>query len=327
MWALEQLLTFNNVTATIRCTVVQLEEGGGLWVHSPQYPTGEFRSLLDELGKVEHVVVPCNALEHKAPVRDFLKYYHDAQVWVSPGMYGPFGSCGTTIAGTSLEAVSKTMGYKVNGILGDPASPVPSWSKNEMDLATLYVDLPENAGPVSEVAFCHKPTKTLIATDAVVFVPPGPAAPDIFSTYFDDKTLADSSFWARTVLQAVFLPLREEGSNRYPSFENINSRLIRAPILRAFVDARAPEQVRNWANAIATWKFDRIVTSHFASPVVAGPSDFAQAYAYLSGSTGSQPTIVCEDWELLGGLSRFIDEQKLGAPEVFDFRVGCQEIN
>jgi hypothetical protein len=36
-WALEQLLTFVNVTATIR-TNVTLLESGGLWVHSPQWP-------------------------------------------------------------------------------------------------------------------------------------------------------------------------------------------------------------------------------------------------------------------------------------------------
>lgn len=91
-WALEQLLTFANVTATIRCNVVRLESTGGLWVHSPQWPTGEFCSLLDGIGgSVEHVVLPCNAFEHKAPMRAFLKKYPKAKVWVAPGQYGPLG--------------------------------------------------------------------------------------------------------------------------------------------------------------------------------------------------------------------------------------------
>ncbi|KAL7567807.1 hypothetical protein ACA910_000558 [Epithemia clementina (nom. ined.)] len=34
-WAFEQLLTFVNVTASIRCHVVKLESTGGLWIHSP----------------------------------------------------------------------------------------------------------------------------------------------------------------------------------------------------------------------------------------------------------------------------------------------------
>ena len=60
-WALEQLLTFANVSATIRSTVVKLKDGT-LWVNSPQWPTGELCALLDELGPVGHIVLPCNAL-------------------------------------------------------------------------------------------------------------------------------------------------------------------------------------------------------------------------------------------------------------------------
>jgi hypothetical protein len=116
---MEQLLTFANVTASIRCHVLQLESGG-LWVHSPQWPTGEFCQLLDDLGTpVEHVVLPCNALEHKAPMRAFLDRYPQASVWISPGQYGPFGTCGQTIN----EPIN--MGYRVDGILGDPTSSPP----------------------------------------------------------------------------------------------------------------------------------------------------------------------------------------------------------
>jgi hypothetical protein len=34
-------------------------------VFSPQAPTEEFFALLDELGPVEHIVLPTYALEHK----------------------------------------------------------------------------------------------------------------------------------------------------------------------------------------------------------------------------------------------------------------------
>ena len=83
-WALEQLLTFANVSATIRTIVVRMKDGG-LWVDGPQYPTGEYCRLLDELGPVKHVVLPCSALEHKAPMAPFVKRYPKASVWVSPG--------------------------------------------------------------------------------------------------------------------------------------------------------------------------------------------------------------------------------------------------
>ena len=319
-WAFEQILTFANVTATIRCTVVKLESTGGLWVHSPQYPTGELLQLLGDLNcPIEHVVLPCNALEHKAPMQAFLSKFPRAQVWVSPGQYGPFGSCGQS------REEDVRMGYHVDGILG---SDMPPWA-NEFDIATLYVDIPQNAGPVSEVAFCHRPTQTLVATDAVVYIPPSPS--DIYTTYFDRATVYDDpTFWPRTVLQAVFLPLRTNDDGSYPGFAALQGRLIRAPILRAFADARAPEPVRKWIAEIATWKFDRVVSSHFASPVQATPSDVQAAFAYLqedSPYVASQkkdlPPITCQDWELLESINRFIAENKLGAPAVYDYKQDC----
>jgi len=338
-WALEQLLTFANVTATIRCNVVRLKKTGGLWVHSPQWPTGEFCSLLDETigGPVEHVVLPCNAFEHKAPMKAFLERYPNAKVWIAPGQYGPLGSCGT-----SLTRKPK-MGYRVDGIFGDESSPPPPWS-DEFDIATLYVDLPKNAGPVSEVAFCHRPTKTLIATDAVVYVPKEPS--NILSTYFDEqKTIkGDPNFWPKSVLQAVFLPLRTgTNNNNYPGYEAIVDRLARAPILRAVVDARAPEAVRDWileqttttttTSTVANekekfkrWDYDRVITSHFASPVQATPADVRASFDYLFKddlSSSSLPPIACRDWELLDSINQFIATYNAGEPAVFDFQRGC----
>lgn len=214
-------MTFANVTATIRCTVIQLESTGGLWVHSPQWPTGEFCALLDDLGApVEHVILPCNAFEHKAPMKAFTEKYPNAKVWISPGQFGPLGTCGKSLSDCQ-------MGYKVDGILG-LENPLPPWS-NEFDMATLYLEIPKNAGPVSEVSFFHRPTKTLVATDSVIYVPKRKSPPDIFSTYFDRDTIEeDPTFWPRTVLQAIFLPLKQDENGNYPSYEAISDRLVRA---------------------------------------------------------------------------------------------------
>jgi hypothetical protein len=326
-WALEQLLTFANVTATIRTNVIRLKSGG-LWVHSPLYPTGEFCALLDELGPVEHVVLPCNAFEHKAAVAPFCKKYPQASVWVSPGQYNPLGKCGLSLLDEPCN-----MGVKVDGIFSlDAASNDnnrggPPWA-DEFDYATLYVNLPENAGPVSEVAFLHKPTSTLIATDAVVYIPNGPAPPDIFATYFDPETLQeDPTFWPKTVLQSVFLPLRLDTDNgNYPGFDAIKERVLRAPILRGLNDARAPEQARQFVSTISQWKFDRILTSHFASPIAASPRDVRNAFSYLyedDAMSKDLPPISCRDWDLLQGLNAAIADNKLGAPATFDYRRGC----
>ena len=231
-WALEQLLTFNNVTATIRSNVLKLEDGS-LWVHSPQYPTGELCALLDELGTVQHIVLPCNAFEHKAPLASFSRRYPAATVWIAPGQYGPLGQCGRVY---DAQRTPRGMGCRVDGILGDGT---PPW-RDEIASKVVFLDIPGNAGPVSEVAFFHKASSTLVATDAVVSIPE--EASPIFGTYFDQETIADPTFWARTVLQSVFLPLRTDDSGRYPGFEALKGRLVRAPILRALDDARAPQK-------------------------------------------------------------------------------------
>ena len=363
-WALEQLLTFANVSATIRSTVIKLQDGT-LWVNSPQWPTGELCALLDELGPVGHIVLPCNALEHAAPMKAFVKKYPKASVWVTPGQYGPFGTCG-------LTAASAQLGYRVDGVLpvGKPQSgdPLPPWA-DEFEMRTLYVSLPENAGPVSEAAFYHRPSKSLVAVDAVVFVPDAP--PPIFRTYFDDATVAATDFWpktvlqalrpppsplppppfsrlqptqkprachasamrvpctspARAVLQAVFLPLRRRDgagdAGRWPGYAAVQGKLLRAPILRAFADARAPAAVRAWVREVATMgPFERILTAHFASPIAATPADFERTFSYLDGPT-ADPPIACEDWKLLDGLNSAIETNKLGAPVVYDFKAGC----
>ena len=322
-WALEQLLVFSNVSATVRTIVIKLEDGS-LWVDGPQWPTGEFCALLDELGPVGHVVLPCVALEHKAPMQAFTKKYPSASVWVAPGQYGPFGEIG-------LDAASSKMPYRVDGVfpVGAPKEGVdalPPWA-NEFDMRTLYVSLPENAGPVSETAFYHKPSKTLVTTDAVVWVPD--EAPPIFGTFFDEEATAADGFWAKSVLQAVFLPLRfVEGKFDPSNYDAVRGRLLRAPILRAFADARAPQAVKDWVTSVANiGPFDRILTAHFASPisVTDAAKDFSSAFTYLDGPS-SDPPIRCGDWELLDGLNDLIATNKLGAPiqEGFDFKAGCK---
>jgi hypothetical protein len=216
------------------------------------------------------------------------------------------------------------MGYRVDGVFGSDIQ--PPWL-DEFDIATLYVALPENAGPVSEIAFCHCPTKTLIATDSVVYVPGGPA-PSLFSTYFDKATTREPDFWPKSVLQSVFLPLRTNQNGMYPGYEALKERLVRAPILRAFADARSPEAVKEWVTKISRFQFDRILTSHFASPIAATPTDFKDAFAYLYNDDTSKsklPPIACQDWQLLESLNQGIEDYKLGAPVVFNYAKGCKE--
>lgn len=307
MYGFEQLLTFGNVTATQRMTVVR--HGKDLTVVSPLYPTAELCRLLDELGgRVTTIVLPCNALEHKAPMASFVKAYPKAKVFVAPGQYGLLGS------------TPNNMGFSYNGVLNGAVNPLP----DGFEYKTLLIDRPGNAGPVSEVALWYRPSRTLILTDALVYIPSTLVSPDSFRSYFGDARLNEPFFWERTVLQAVFLPLRFE-NDRYPGFDAIANRLLRAPILRGFNDARGRDEAVEWIDGIVNkWQFDRIVLSHFVSPVAATPRDVRDAFGYLYGETNDVlPPIACRDWELLDSLNGVIDQYKLGAPVTFDYKQDC----
>ena len=72
--------------------------------------------------------------------------------------------------------------------------------------------------------------------------------------------------------------------------------------MRPFADARSPNEVRSWVgNIVKQNQFDRIIASHFASPMIASPGLFAGAFEYLNvdatpGSLSSNlPSITCAD--------------------------------
>jgi hypothetical protein len=110
---------------------------------------------------------------------------------------------------------------------------------------------------------------------------------------------------------------------------NLRSFSFPKPILRALVDTRAPDTVREWIQEQTTqWNFDRILTSHFASPIQAGPANVRAAFAYLFDSEDrkldkSLPPVACKDWGLLDSINQFVAKTNVGAPAVFDFQKGC----
>ena len=108
-YAFEQLLRFQNVSATVRMNVQRLRNGK-LWVVAPVAPTGECLSLLKDIGEVEHLVLPVTALEHKAFFGPFQRQFPAASVWAAPGQYGPFGSLG-------FEPATSTLPFRVDGVL------------------------------------------------------------------------------------------------------------------------------------------------------------------------------------------------------------------
>ncbi|KAK1305805.1 hypothetical protein QJS10_CPA10g02037 [Acorus calamus] len=147
-------------------------------------------------------------------------------------------------------------------------------------------------GPYVEVAFFHKRSRTLLVTDAVIFVPRQP--PECIS----NKSLLAS---AKNGLAVKLLskgkevldePVVDNKLNRQKgpsnlleptaSFSQMSQKLIVSPIIKTLVFSKVPEKVRDWADRIAKdWRFRRIIPAHFAAPINASRSDFLASFAFL----------------------------------------------
>ncbi|KAH0985009.1 hypothetical protein GBA52_012186 [Prunus armeniaca] len=287
----EQALGFSSVSTNIRMTVIKLKSGG-LWVHAPIAPTKECIQLLKELGApVEYIVLPTFAYEHKIFVGPFSREFPRAQVWVAPRQWS-----------WPLNLPLEFFGiFRAKTLKDDDLSTPWAYEIKQKVLSSPEVGI----GPYVEVAFYHKPSRTLLVTDAVIFVPRQP--PDCISKesllasaknglavkllskgkevpqepVVDNKVNRQKG-WERMVLQILFLgPSNLLEPNA--SFAQMSQKLIVSPIVKTLVFSKVPEKVvRDWVDGIAReWRFKRIIPAHFAAPINASRSDLLAAFAFL----------------------------------------------
>ncbi|XP_078176179.1 lysine-tRNA ligase [Carex rostrata] len=294
----EQALGFSSVSTNIRMTVIKLKSGG-LWVHAPIAPTKECIQLLKELdAPVEYIILPTFAYEHKIFVGPFSRKFPRAKVWVAPRQWSwpinlPLAFFGIFGAKPLIDE--------------DDSTP---WSD---EIEQKVLSSPEvGIGPYVEVAFYHKKSRTLLVTDAVIFVPRQPPeciskesllesaknglavkllskGKEVPDDPVVDNTLNQQKGWERMVLQILFLGpsnLLEPKA----SFAQMSQKLIVSPIVKTLVFSKVPEKVRDWIDRIASdWKFRRIIPAHFAAPVNASRSDFLTAFSFLDELLGERP--------------------------------------
>ncbi|XP_044962735.1 uncharacterized protein LOC123416474 [Hordeum vulgare subsp. vulgare] len=294
----EQALGFSSVSTNTRMTVVKLRSGG-LWVHAPIAPTKECIQLIKELGApVEHIVLPTFAYEHKIFLGPFSRKFPGAQVWVAPRQWS-----------WPVNLPLEFFGVFRSKPLEDEDDATP-WAA---EIEQKVLSSPEvGIGPYVEVAFYHKPSRTLLVTDAVIFVPRQP--PDCISKEsllaaaknglavkilskgrevpddpVEDNKLTRQTGWERMVLQILFLgPSNLLEPNA--SFAQMSQKLIVSPIVKTLVFSKVPEKVRDWVDRIAAdWPFRRIIPAHFAAPINASRSDFLAAFAFLDEFLPDRP--------------------------------------
>ncbi|MCO5583422.1 hypothetical protein L7F22_037333 [Adiantum nelumboides] len=291
----EQALGFSSVTTNIRMTVIKLKSGD-LWVHAPIAPTKECIQLLKGLGApVKFIILPTFAYEHKIFVGPFSRKFPKAQIWVAPRQWS-----------WPLNLPLEFFGIFSARILRDTENTCP-WVE---EIEQKVLSSPEvGIGPYVEVAFFHKASRTLLVTDAVIFVPKKP--PEVVSKEalleaaknglavkllskgkeIPDDPIIDNERtrqigWERMVLQILFLGPSDLLEPK-KSFAQMSQKLIVSPIIKTLVFSKVPEKVMLWVNSIVRdWRFKRIIPCHFDAPVAAGPSDFKAAFAFLNDFIG-----------------------------------------
>jgi hypothetical protein len=136
----------------IRMTVLRLGDGA-LWLHSPTPFRESLRRSMEREGPIRHLVAP-NSL-HWTFVADWRERCPEAVVWAAPGL--------------PLRPAVRRSGLVVDRELGD--APPPAWAG-----AMAQVVLPAAVG-FREVAFFHRPSRTLLLTDFVANLEPSRLPP------------------------------------------------------------------------------------------------------------------------------------------------------
>jgi Domain of unknown function (DUF4336) len=175
IWTFDQLQGVFYVIVPIRMTAVKLSEGG-LLIYAPVAPTPEcirlLKELVEEHGDVKYIILPTiSGLEHKIFVGPFARSFPKAQVFVAPNQWS-----------FPLNLPLSWLGLppKRTHVLPQQSSLTPF--ATEFDYAILG---PIELGPgrFEEVAFFHKPSRTLLVTDSVVSIPEEPPAIIQIDTY------------------------------------------------------------------------------------------------------------------------------------------------
>ena len=136
IWIFEYPVRFGGMDLFARTTIIKLDNGE-LIVHDPSNIDDAIKSEIDSLGVVKYIIAPGNY--HHLFITDFQREYPSAEVFLCPG----------------LE--QKRPDIKFDWILGN--KPDARWR------SALEQVLIQGTRYMWEVAFFHKPSKTLILVD------------------------------------------------------------------------------------------------------------------------------------------------------------------
>ncbi len=207
IWSFEQLQGLYYVAVPVRLTVVKVN--GGLMLVNPLPPTneliGKINLLEKKYGPVLTIVLPtASGLEHKISFPALSRCFPKADLWLCPGQWSFPLNIPSELVGIPKRR-TKTLFDD-----GFPHEETCNW----FSLGPVDIGL----GRFQEVSCFHKPSKSLLVTDALISINPEPPllfdldpTPLLFhSRERGDQPLVDSpearqKGWLRLVLFASFL--------------------------------------------------------------------------------------------------------------------------
>jgi hypothetical protein len=220
LWICDQPLRYLGFAVGARMTLVRLSSGEVLAI-SPVRLTESLRAEVDAIGPVRQLVAP-NRYHHLF-VGDWMAAYPEAQAHAAPG----------------LQKKRKDVSF--HSTLGDEAP--AAWARDLDQIAW------RGSPQLNEIVFRHKPTRTLIVTDAVHNVGP------------------DRPFSGKLFMMML------------GGYGGLKSNLIDRII------ARDKAAVRETVRRILMWDFDRVIMAHGAVLDGGGHEAFRSAYAWLGNLT------------------------------------------
>lgn len=130
------------IAIPVRMTVVRLP-GGEMWLHSPTRYDPALKAQIERIGTVRHLVAPTMA--HWSFLQDWASACPDATVWAAPDLRD--------------RRPVKRSGFRIDADLS--ATPPAVWA-DTFDHAVF-----SGAFGFNEVAFFHRPSRTLVLTDLI----------------------------------------------------------------------------------------------------------------------------------------------------------------
>jgi hypothetical protein len=325
-------------------TVIKLQ-AGGLLVYAPVAPTPECIRLVQELeakhGKVKYIILPTSSgLEHKIFVGPFAKKFPQAVVYVAPHQWSfPFNLPLSWLGFPQKRTLElqenihqnpfgDEFAYKILDINLGRGSFVEVALFHKPSHTLLVTDtilsVPEEPPEILQLEpypllFHARENGQQIIEDNQKNRCQGWQRISLFAIYFRPSALEIAGLremWQDAKKAPDHSPKAYFGlfpfcwrNNWKESFDALcgNGRPFVAPILQVLILPQAPKQVLDWADKVASWDFQQIISCHFDAPIKASSQQFRQAFSFLE-----KKPLLRDDKPLLVEDLRFIQELEAG---------------